>query len=65
MEKGFHNKPRHLREIPQVHEQLQFDIGRIATQPVQEELPNFPHGLRLCDPPEHGWYREDVPDDVA
>lgn len=66
MEKGFHNKPRHLREVPREpkHEQLAFEVGRVAVpKPKQEELPGFPHGLRLCDPPELGWER--IPDDVA
>lgn len=67
MEKGYHNKPRHLREVPREnHEQLAFDVGRVAVPPpVQEELPDFPHGLRLCDPPELGWTRGEVPDDAA
>lgn len=33
-------------------------------EPVGDVLTGeFPHGLRLCDPPEHGWERP--PDDAA
>ena len=53
---------------PEAYEQLTLEIGGVAiseTAPPaapQEQLPGFPHGLQLCDPPELGW---EIPDGVA
>jgi hypothetical protein len=62
-------KERHLTLCEEVlvdslcPDQLALEGLGKAVEIKQEKLPGFPHGLRLCDPPELGWER--TPDDAA